>query len=546
MIDVENLSFRYRAESPKILDGIRLHIREGERILIAGRNGAGKTTLSKILSGLIPRVEYGRIEGRYLYRGRPVSDYPPGEFISEIAVLFQDFDAQIVSTRVREELIFYPMNTGIAFAPALENARKLCAAFDAESLFDRDIDGLSGGEKQKTALLSLLTASPKTLILDEPFTDVDPASQEQILDFLRHGGYGGSVIVFDQSLDHHAFFDRILVMGRGKILYDGGPRIVADSALLSEAGLETSGIYRIAGGSYETDADACLERILKTRVFDEAAYENLISPLPNPGEPLLEVASLSFGYKDGPVILRNVDFTIQKGDFITVLGPNGSGKTTLTKLIAGILDVQEGDIRYRGNCLKDFPEAGKIGYVYQNPDHQIFAETVYEETAFILKMRGMADAAIRQRVDAVLSDMGLLERRQDDPFSLPKGDRQKVACAAILAGEPDLVILDEPTTGLDAPSLRGLMESVLRLNEKGKTILIITHSMETAARYGRRILALNQGRVNYYGDKRNFFMDESLLDAARARRTPIMDMSLKLNGRLLLDETEFSMCWKTP
>ena len=254
MITIDNLSFRYQANSPKILDGICLNIGEGERVLIAGKNGAGKTTLSKIISGLIPRVEHGFIEGKYCYRDRPVSEYSPKEFVREIAVLFQDFEAQIVSTRVREELVFYPMNTGLPYFKALENAKKLSAVFKAETIFEREIDGLSGGEKQKTALLSLLSASPKMLILDEPFTDIDPASQELILDFLRHGGYRGGIILFDQSLDYHAFFDRIIIIGEGKILFDGDRKVIADRVLLSQAGLETSGIFKAVDCGYIADA----------------------------------------------------------------------------------------------------------------------------------------------------------------------------------------------------------------------------------------------------------------------------------------------------
>jgi energy-coupling factor transport system ATP-binding protein len=544
MIAIDNLSFRYQANSPKILDGVSLNIGKGERVLIAGKNGAGKTTLSKLISGLIPRVEPGIIEGRYDYRNRPVSEYPPEEFVREIAVLFQDFEAQIVSTSVREELVFYPMNTGLPYLKAIENAGKLCAVFKAESIFEREIDGLSGGEKQKTALLSLLTASPKMLILDEPFTDVDPASQVLILDFLWHGGFREGLIVFDQSLDYHAFFDRIILIGNGKILFDGDHKVIANRVLLSQAGLETSGIFKAVDCGYTKDSGAILRHIRENNVFDEAAYEEIISTPQVPGETLVEITSLSFKYRESGMTLKHIDLQIQKGDFITVLGANGSGKTTLMKLIAGILDAGQGDIRYQGKSLKAFPVAGKVGYVYQNPDNQIFAETVFDETAFILRMRGMADAQIQDKVDAILTNMGLFDRKQSDPFSLPKGDRQKVACAAILAGEPDLMILDEPTTGLDYPSLKSLMESVATLNRNGKTIIIITHSMETAASYGNKILALSQGEIFYYGDKRKFFEDERLLSKGKARRTEIMEISLKLNGKLLLNETEFLMCWK--
>lgn len=545
MITIENLSFRYQATSPKVLDRICLNIDNGERVLIAGINGAGKTTLSKVISGLIPRVESGFLEGNYCYRGRPVSEYSSKEFVREIAVLFQDFEAQIVSTLVREELVFYPMNTGLPYFKALENAKKLSAVFKAENIFEREIDGLSGGEKQKTALLSLLSASPKMLILDEPLTDIDPASQELILDFLWRGGYRGGIILFDQSLDNHAFFDRIILIGEGKILYDGDRKVIADRSLLSKAGLETSGIYKVLDCGYIAEPGAIVSHILESHIFDESVHEIIDSNPRGVGENIVEVTALSFKYREsGKFALKNLDMKIQTGDFITVLGANGSGKTTFMKLIAGILDVEQGDILYQGRSHKKYPVAGKVGYVYQNPDNQIFAETVFDETAFILRMRGIEEPEIQDRVDPILMNMGLFERKQIDPFSLPKGDRQKVACASILAGEPDLIILDEPTTGLDDPSLAALMEILEKLNRNGKTIIIITHSMKTAANFGNKILALHQGGILYYGEKRKFFGNPRLLSLGKVNRTEIMEISLQLNGKLLLNEKEFLMCWK--
>jgi energy-coupling factor transport system ATP-binding protein len=544
MIAVNHLSFRYPSGSRRILDDICLNIGEGERVLIAGKNGAGKTTFSKILAGLIPRVESGRIEGSFEFCGKPASAYAPETFAQEVTVLFQDFEAQIVSTSVREELVFYPMNTGMAYTGALERAEAICQKFNAQYLLDRRIDELSGGEKQKIALLSLLTASPRMLILDEPFTDVDPASQEMILDFLKYGGYPGGIIVLDQSLDTHAFFDRIILLSNGKVDYDGNQHVIADTARLSAAGLEASGIYRIADCGYQEEPEAIFTYIRDHFAFDENAYQNLIGSDQPSQEALVEIESLYFRYPDAKNnTLDDVNLKIQQGDFIAVLGANGSGKTTVMKLIAGILKPSKGEIRYLGKCYPENPPAGTVGYVYQNPDNQIFAETVFDETAFILRMRGFSEKQIQERVDTVLQSLGLIAYKQADPFSLPKGDRQKLACASILAGEPELIILDEPTTGLDYPSLKGLMETVLDLNQSGKTMVIITHSMETAVSFGNKILAMNQGRIVYYGEKRPFFQNDDLLEANRARRTPIMEMSLKLNGKLLMNEKEFSMCW---
>ena len=544
MIAIENLSFRYRMDLPHVLNGIDLNIAEGERVLVAGKNGAGKTTLSRIISGLIPRVESGFVEGNYLFRGQPISGYSPRDLVREVAVLFQDFEAQMVSTVVREELVFYPLNTGTPYSEALDHARHLCMDFRMENMIEREINSLSGGEKQKIALLSLLSQSPSLLILDEPFTDIDPASQESIMGFLSKGGYCGGMMLFDQSLEYHDYFDRIIIMKDGKILYDGNSEIVADRGLLFQAGLEAYGIFKVIDSGYIEKREDIIEHIRQTRVFDSDAFQTIVSSPQPAATSIIDVVSLSFAYpKNRNDTLKHICLQIEQGDFITVLGANGSGKTTLMKLVAGILDIQDGDILYHGRSLKKFPVIGKVGYVYQNPDHQIFAETVYDEAAFILRMRRTAEDQIQEKVHSVLLLMGLLDKKEADPFSLSKGDRQKLACASIIVGEPDVIILDEPTTGLDYPSLKGLMGSLEELNGQGKTIIVITHSMETAANYGNRIMVLDQGEVIYYGDKRPLFCDPDLMEKGRMRQTEIMEISLLLNGRLLLNEKEFSRCW---
>ena len=257
--------------------------------------------------------------------------------------------------------------------------------------------------------------------------------------------------------------------------------------------------------------------------------------------PIIEVKDLSFNYKGQPdYALKNINMTISQGDFLVLLGPNGSGKTTLTKCIAGILKPSNGAVYYKDKKVK----AGDIGYVYQNPDSQIFAETVFDEVAFSLRIGGKTENEILDKVNSVLTVMGLSGKSDLDPFTLPKGDRQKVACASILVAEPEVIILDEPTTGLDFPSLNEMMNIIKGLNRRGKTILMITHSMEAAASFGGTICAINEGAIVFHGTSRGFFTNDKLLSQAKANRTDIMDLSIHLNGRLLLNAEEFSQCWK--
>ena len=538
MISLSGLNFRYTADGPPVLEDVRLRLAPGERVLVAGRNGAGKTTLSKILSGVIPHVEKGVVEGECLFRGRRVEDIPYPEMVKDIAILFQDFEAQIVSTSVGEELVFYPLNTGVPYGRAREEAARVLEEFGLAGFERRAIHELSGGEKQKIALLSLLTVAPSWLILDEPFTDIEPASRESILEALGRSSFRGGVVLFDQELAHYRLFDRLLILHDGRVLYDGDPGpAVSDKGLLDRAGLEAPGMLRVF------PAGTTVDSVRAGYAFDEKAFAGLHRAEP-PAERLIEVRNLSFGYEGSAApVLNDISLEVGRGDFVAVVGPNGSGKTTLMKLLAGILKFREGDILCRGTSIRRRDLTGIVGYVYQNPDNQIFAATVEDEIAFILKMRKADAPVIEEKTRRIMDLLGLADKRGVDPFTLSKGDREKLACASILVAEPEIVILDEPTTGLDFPSVQELMALIERLNGQGRTVLMITHAMEVAAAYGRKVLALEGGRVLFFGEKRAFFADGNLLDRARVRRTELMDLSLNLNGRLLLGPDEFRACW---
>lgn len=261
---------------------------------------------------------------------------------------------------------------------------------------------------------------------------------------------------------------------------------------------------------------------------------------------IIQVKNLVFAYPGtAENALSGASFEIKKGEFLAVVGANGSGKTTLMKIIAGIYpDFSGGEIYYNGVSIRRNMAPGRAGYVYQNPDNQIFSETVFDEIAFALRVKGAAEPGVREKVNAIMKTFGLEGKSGADPFSLPKGDRQKVACALVLVIEPQVIILDEPTTGLDRNSYDGLMEIIRDLNSRGRTIVAITHSMEAAAGFGERILALSGGRVVYEGDKRKFFSDAALMKAANVKPTGIMEASMALNGNILLNHGEFALCWR--
>jgi ATPase components of various ABC-type transport systems, contain duplicated ATPase len=541
MLTLKNLSFKYHSNLLPVLSNINLQINPGEKVLIVGKNGAGKSTLSKVLSGLIPGEDRGVMDGEYYFEGKDIRAWPRKEIVRKISILFQDFEAQLVCSSVKEEMLFYLMNLGADFHQAEAVAIKISRQFNMTELLGRDIHELSGGEKQKIALFCLLTINPAVLILDEPFTDIEPASQKNIADFLGSDTFGGALILFEQSLDYFRHFSRIVILHNGEILYNGDTGVVCKRNLLEKAGLDVPGPYKVFQCNAPVTVSEVQAKIWQLYEFDDTAYTSVKNEVPKKSIPVLEVKDLCFKYKGQPnYVLENIDLDVQQGDFLAMLGPNGSGKTTLTKCIAGILKPTRGTIYYRGQKVK----AGDIGYVYQNPDSQIFAETAFDEVAFSLRMRGRPENEIRDKVKNVLAIMGLGGKSGIDPFTLPKGDRQKVACASILVAEPEVIILDEPTTGLDFPSLNEMMNIIKDLNKRGKTILMITHSMEAAASFGNTICVVNAGAILFHGPSRAFFADEKLLSMAKASRTDIMDLSIQLNGKLLLNTSEFSQCWK--
>jgi energy-coupling factor transport system ATP-binding protein len=546
MLETTALSFSYKRDLPCVLKDVNLTINKGEKILIAGKNGSGKTTLSKILSGLIPHAENGVFLGSCRLKGKELQQFSRLDIVKKISVLFQDFESQIVSTAVLEELLFYPLNIGISFQSAKDKAQKLTSDFGVSHLVEKEIGELSGGEKQKIALLSLLLASPEYIILDEPFTDIDPASQRPFLEYASKINNETSVIMMEQSLDYYEFFDRIIILHDGSVRYNGDISVVSDKKLLSKCGLVPPGIFAIPLNINFSNRDGLIGEIRQNYIFNDKEFAKITEPQVDPvqNKIIIETKKLSYSYPESrQKAVKDIDLKITKGDCIALIGHNGSGKTTLMKLIAGIIPHNEGIITYKGQDIKKERFCGTIGFIYQNPDTQIFAESVYREISFILEVRGLEKDFINSKTLKMLNDMGLIRVKDADPFTLPKGDREKVACSSILVGEPEVLILDEPTTGLDSKSLENMMRIIMSLNESGTTVLMITHSMETVARYAKNLIVMSEGSLIYRGSPRVFFSNDEFLSAAKIERTPVMNASLEIADRLLLTPDEFSACF---
>jgi cobalt transport protein ATP-binding subunit len=531
-VNVSGLTYRYRGQQKPALGGVDLKVAEGEFVVIMGPSGAGKSTLCVALNGLIPHFFRGKMEGEVHVGGRSTREGNVGEFAQEVGLVFQDFEAQLFSTNVALEVAFGPENFRVERGEMVERVERMLGQVRLEGFEKRTPATLSGGQKQRLAIASVLAIEPRILCLDEPTTDLDPVGKLGIFEIAEDLKNRDDVtlIVVEHETEETLDADRIIVLRDGEIVADRPAReVLRDVELLQESSVMPLQVTRFfhemglwQGQLPLTPQDGVAEfrrrgwqvnperhgRLVEADAKREEGY----------GEPVIEVEGLTYSYPNGVVALEGVDLTVRRGEFLAVLGQNGSGKTTLVKHFNGLLKPTEGTVRVGED---ETTERGlrslgqRVGYVFQNPDHQIFSDTVSEEVAFGPKIRGMDEGEIRERVEEALAAVGMEGRGDEDPFGLTKGERQRVAVASVLAVRPEVLILDEPTTGLDYAEQRSMMDLVKSLNESGSTIIAVTHTMWVVAEYAHRAVVVRDGKIALQGTVREVFVEEEeLRDAA--------------------------------
>jgi energy-coupling factor transport system ATP-binding protein len=545
---LEDVAFTYRSSDRPALSGVRFVQRQGEMIAVMGASGTGKSSLAKCLNAIIPGFEAGVFQGTVLVHGRAVNRARVCEMAPSVGMVFQDFEAQLFSTNIAHEVAFAMEQVGLAPGEIRARMGPALAAVGLAGFEDRDPTSLSGGEKQRLAIASVLAVQPLLIVLDEPTTDLDPEGRGEVFDLIRRlRDRGLSLLVVEHETEELRECDRIVVMRGAEIVAEGPPeQVLQDTLLLEQCGIRPPGLNRVLAElgirSHARDIDEAealirnsmhlppqfagiraanvSERSATISVDGGAAPVAGQGPQPVPttdGAPLVEVQCLSHVYGGAVRALDRVDLTINPGEFVAIIGQNGSGKTTLAKHIVGLLKPSEGRVILAGSeraGLSAAQAASLVGYVFQNPDHQIFAGTVGDEVAFGPKNFGLPADEIERRSDRVLKAVGLETMRGKDPFLLGRGERQRLAVASVLALEPRLLILDEPTTGLDYPQQRRMMELVSELNRAGTAIVIISHTPWLVAEYARRAVLMRKGRKLFDGPVRDLFAQEELLKSA--------------------------------
>lgn len=559
MIEVADLGFRYRKTTRPALRAVDLTIPTGQFVAVIGPSRAGKSTLCLSLNGLIPHSVAGKMTGTVHLDGRSTQDRSMKDMFTEAAIVFQDFESQLFSSNAALDVAFGPENLGLAHDEIVARVDHYLDLVGLRGYERREPSSLSGGQKQRLALASALALESPILILDEPTTDLDPAGKQSILEVAERLRASGehTIVCVEHEIEELVAADRVVLLADGEIVLDGPPEeILTQVDVMLRHGVMPIGACQLMSAlgisSTVTRVDDAVAKLRELGYRpDKDAYQRLVAAdharSERYGDVLIDVDHVSFGYDKSTKVVDDVSLQIRTGEFVAILGQNGSGKTTLAKQLNGLLRYDDGRITVRGENARDagISRLSKvIGYVFQNPDSQIFADDVFTEVAFGPRNHGFSDEQVRTSVTDALDAVGMAGREEDDPFSLTKGERQRVAVASVLATRPDVLILDEPTTGLDHSEQVGMMQLLRELNDNGATIIIVTHTMWVVGAYAHRAIVMNGGRIAYDGPVREVFANEQELSALCLKPPHITQIGNRL-GATLLTVAEATSCLAT-
>jgi len=525
MIEFKDFSFYYpNCEIPS-LDKINVMIDEGEFLVITGPSGGGKSTFLRSINGLIPNFYGGKISGEVLVKGKNVSKTPTNQMSESVGMVFQDPENQLVSNQVEREIAFGMENLCFPKEIMKKRIEESLDAVNISRLRDKTIHELSGGQKQKVAIASALATHPEVLLLDEPTSELDPGSAESVLNVIEkiNDELGLTIILVEHRLErviHHV--DRMLMIDSGKILYDGSPRKLKSNNVKDwKVGMPP--VTRLAlnfekeminNGMPLTvkEARLSLKEVL-TNPKNKVTWEKKESSK----KVTLSMDKVFFSYDGEKDVLKDISFNVFEGDMITLMGKNASGKTTLVKLMNGLIKPRKGKILLFGKKISDYPLEEliqKVGIVFQDPNLHLFNDTVQKEVEFVLRNLKVDENLIKKKTEGILKYFKIYQYKNSYPHDLSGGERQRVALASVLVSDPEILILDEPTRGMDYYLKR---ELISYLREKAKTVIMITHDIETAAEFSNRVILLSEGKIISDGNKRDV-LSKALLFSPQINR----------------------------
>lgn len=540
IISFRNFSFQYRAQKRPTLTDIDLEIYPGERVLIAGPSGSGKSTLAGCINGLNPFSNPGACTGTLTVDGVDAPHSSLFELSAHVGTVLQDPDGQFIGLTVGEDIAFALENSCTPQDEMHAITRHAAELVGIENHLGYAPHELSGGQKQRVSLAGVMVDQVKILLFDEPLANLDPAAGKQAIELIDEiqKKTDTTVLIIEHRLEDVLWrnVDRIVLVNGGTILADLRPDKLLSGCLLAENGIREP-LYitalRYAGVDITPDKHPAHVDSLVLDDTDTQKLRDWFTARPRPAaqperEPLLEVKGLSFGYQKGQQTLRDVSFSIGKGEMVSIVGRNGAGKSTLSKLICGFETPDAGEIFLNGKPLAEENirrRAQHIGYVMQNPNQMISKTMIYEEVALGLQRSGLTEEQIREKVEATLKVCGLYPFRNWPISALSFGQKKRVTIASVLVLDPELILLDEPTAGQDFRHYTDIMEFLRGLNARGVTVVMITHDMHLMLEYTRRALVFCDGRLIADRTAAAVLCDPALVEQAALKETSLYTLA---------------------
>lgn len=542
-IEFSNFSFRYESLDKPTLKNINLRIEKGEKIVIIGPSGSGKSTLGQCLNGLIPHAIKGETSGQLTINGQDTAPFDMHQFTEQVGTVLQDTDSQFVGLSIGEDIAFALENqlmSNIDMYPLVKATAKMV---DLEQMLDRSPHDLSGGQKQRVSLAGILVDDVDILLFDEPLAALDPKTGKKTIEIIDdlHRETGKTIIIIEHRLEDvlHRSVDRIILMESGEIIADTTPDEILASPLLEEYGIREPlylSALKEAGCAIEGDAKPSSLSTLPLAQYQTAVsawFEaSKATNVEKQAETLLAVRNLTYSYDGEKNALEDVSFDVKRGEFVSVLGKNGSGKSTITKLVMGVIEPDQGSMILNGQDLNEltiFERSQKVGVVMQNPNHMISHHMIFDEVAFGLRNRGVEEKQVEAKVLEVLELCGLSKYRHWPIEALSYGQKKRVTIASILALEPELLILDEPTAGQDYRNYTSMLSFIEKLNrELGITVMIISHDMHLVLEYTTRSIVIADSKLIADAPMTEVFSSPALLDQANLATTSLYELATEL------------------
>ena len=535
-ISFNHFTFQYDAQAEATLKDISFDIAKGEKVLILGPSGSGKSTLAQCLNGIIPNIHKGQAKGQVRIDGQDIFKQSIYDKSQSVSTVLQDPDGQFIGLTVAEDLAFALENDCADQSEMKDKVALWAERLDLTSLLNHRPQDLSGGQKQRVSLAGVLIDESPILLFDEPLANLDPKSGQGTIDLIDkiHEEVGATTIIIEHRLEDVLYrpVDRILLVNKGELLFNGRPDELLSSTLLLENGIR----------------DPLYLTVLRQLGFDTTRAQNLsqldaldLSGLGIPDsvlrdttetstDSILKVEGLSVSYGDNPAVIEDMSFSLKKGERLAIVGKNGAGKSTLAKALCGFVPSQ-GQLIYKGRDISQdsiAERSERIGFVLQNPNQMISQTMIFDEVALGLRLRGIEETEVEERVHEVLKTCGLYSFRKWPISALSFGQKKRVTIASILVLKPEIIILDEPTAGQDYKTYTDIMNFLDSLQKQGHTIVMITHDMQLMLEYSDRCIVVLEGKIIADDNPVTILNQKDLLESANLKQTSLYSLGQKL------------------